>query len=460
MGRRLGMDPERVRDLGGRLRASVGVLEGASATADRAAAASLDPLSWGVQPGGIVLAPWSIAGTQIAAAQVRAAGAAVEELVGRLFAEAAQQLAASIDEGAAGAGRGRPAPEDAEALLVAALGTGTQPYSAAEVARLWAALSDAERRALIEEYADRLGGLAGVPYADRDAANRLVLDRLLEDPGVPGSQRDALAAVRAALDEAAALGTTVQLVTLDFPEGADPRAAIAFGDLDEAEYVGMVVPGMDNTVTKDMSKLTTAAYNLYEEQGALAGPDSSRATIAWMGYQTPGAVPNLAVLGEGRAKDGAGYLTSELGGLHATGPDDRRVTVFAHSYGTRTATYSLSEGGSADALVMFGSPGVAEPVTSAADLDVPAGEVYATRAEADGVAPIGLFGSGNLDPLDAGFGAEVFSSDGRPGYDSVDDHGMLLADESNGEKQGYLDRGSDSLHDMALIGIGRGGEVR
>jgi len=106
------------------------------------------------------------------------------------------------------------------------------------------------------------------------------------------------------------------------------------------------------------------------------------------------------------------------------------VTVFAHSYGSRTATYALSTGDSADALVMFGSPGVAETVQSASDLDVPSGQVFATRADADFWAPVGLGLSrenlrDNPDPMGSSFGAERFSSEDSGSLEGVDGHGIL-----------------------------------
>ena len=135
------------------------------------------------------------------------------------------------------------------------------------------------------------------------------------------------------------------------------------------------------------------------------------------------------------------------------------MAVFAHSYGSRTATYALSTGDSADALVMFGSPGVAETVRSASDLDVPSGQVFATRADADGWAPVGLGLSGgdlrgNPDPMGSSFGAERFSSEDSGSLEGVDGHGILLDEGSNGEKQGYMDRGTSSLRTMAKIGLG------
>jgi len=108
---------------------------------------------------------------------------------------------------------------------------------------------------------------------------------------------------------------------------------------------------------------------------------------------------------------------------------------------------------------MFGSPGVAETVQSASDLDVPSGQVFVTRADADFWAPVGLGPSrenlrDNPDPIRPSFGAERNSSEDSGSLEGVDDHGILEDANSNGEKQGYMDRETSSLNRMAEIGLG------
>src|SRR5690606_16017396 len=119
-------------------------------------------------------------------------------------------------------------------------------------------------------------------------------------------------------------------------------------------------------------------------------------------------------------------------------------------------------GGSADAFAMFGSAGLEDSITSASDLGVPAGEVYATEADGDGIADIGRewFGNDRLDPsTDSGFGATRFGSDGTGSYEGTDDHGMLRSESSGGKENGYRDQRTESLHNMALIGLGEGGSI-
>jgi|GEM_PF-6666925 len=458
MARKIGMNPERVLEASARLSSCSGGLDGVRASVDRLVLASLNPVGYGVQPGGLIIAPWSIAGTTYAALTVRSAVDAVRELTRQLLTEALEQLEASDAQGSG------LSPTAVSALTRAVLLdpdviTHLRPE---QVAAWWSNLTREQQDHLIQHHPLVMGNAEGIPYSVRDAANRQALDQMLADPELPVGQRRSLESVRDALAEAQRRDVPHQLIILDFPAGADARAAISYGTLDDADSIGLLVPGMDNTVDNGMSKLGTAAYNLYREQQLLldkAGEGGSPAVIAWMGYQTPGALPNTAVLEEGRAQDGSVYLTQTLGGIDATVAHDPRVTVFAHSYGSRTATYSLSGGGSADALVMFGSPGVAEGVDSVSRLTVPSGQVYVTRADADSTAWWGLVGSGNTDPLSAGFGAVPFSSEGALGREGIDGHGMLLAEDSNGSSFGYLDSNSDSLYDMALIGLGRGGDI-
>ncbi len=80
--------------------------------------------------------------------------------------------------------------------------------------------------------------------------------------------------------------------------------------------------------------------------------------------------------------------------------------------------------------------------------------MFVTPAGKDHIAPIGMFASGNLDRLDTTFGAERFSSGRSYAPEDVDDDGMLLESMSSGDKQGYLDRCTNSLDQIARIGGG------
>lgn len=119
----LGMDPDRVADYLTRVRSQFGSLDRSAAAADEAAWLSLNPMTYGVQPGGLLLAPFSIAGTQRAAALVRGARADAESLIARAFGDIAEQRRVSERLDLSVRGRPevefRPAPDGAPWILSA-----------------------------------------------------------------------------------------------------------------------------------------------------------------------------------------------------------------------------------------------------------------------------------------------------------------------------------------------------
>lgn len=89
------MDPEKVESLASRLQAQDSRISAIASSMEHAARTSQSPYSWGVQPGELVIAPYSVYSVQRAAAQMRAALIAVDELVGHALLEAVQQRNAS-----------------------------------------------------------------------------------------------------------------------------------------------------------------------------------------------------------------------------------------------------------------------------------------------------------------------------------------------------------------------------
>src|SRR5690554_3392891 len=356
-----GMDPDRARAISAALALQLDALDPVAVEVDSTRQASLNPLSYGFDPGQWILAPWSIAMAHLAHLQLGSAIAAGRSQIASLQRQIAEQERASAGGTAA------------DILLRIGVGVSAADFETAtpaDVALWWASLSRAERSRLIADNPSLIGNLDGVPYSDRDRANRALLESMLADPAITSSRREALESVHAALE--IGRGVSKQLIILDFPEGSDPRAAIAFGNVDDAEYVGAVVPGRDNTVAKDMSNLAQASYNLYLQQDRLLsnghGAGGEQAVIAWMGYQTPGGGLDTGVFSDDLAVAGGTHLTSTLAGIdavHASSGQQSRVTVFAHSYGSRAAANSLSNGGTADAFAMFGSAGLEDSITSA-----------------------------------------------------------------------------------------------
>jgi hypothetical protein len=325
------------------------------------------------------------------------------------------------------------------------------PPTAAEVQTWWAGLDAGERRTLVTFAPGVVGNLEGVPYAVRDQANRAVLTTGLADPATPPATTAMLGQVRDALvtDPGAPARS---LITLD-TRGAG-RAAVAIGDLGTAADVTVVVPGMFFTVTGQMSDFTDTADDLYSEQATLAGvaaPGSGNgvAVVAWMGYRTPD-LSNILSLD--LAKTGAERLERAVDGIRQLRDGDQpRLNIVAHSYGSTTAMMALASGRmSADSLTVLGSPG--SSVRTASELAVTTGEVFVGDAHSDPVAGSGYFGT---DPGASTFGSTLLDLAGGAGAQDADDVFRRPVGHND-----YLKPGTASLHDVALIAVGRGDLVR
>jgi len=325
------------------------------------------------------------------------------------------------------------------------------PPAPATVATWWSGLRGADQTRLEQDAPVVVGNLEGVPYAVRGRANRAVLDAGLRDPHADASRVAMLGQVRDALVQEAT-GARRSLITLD-TRGAG-RAAIAIGDLDTAADVTVVVPGMFFTVTGQMADFTNTANTLWGEQATLApvaapAAGTGVAVVAWMGYRTPD-LSNILSLD--LARSGAVRLERAVGGLREVRDGAQpRLGIVAHSYGSTTALMALASGRmSADSLTVLGSPG--SDVRNASDLAVAAGQVFVGGAHWDPVAGSGYFGT---DPGSAGFGSTVLDLAG--GVDPEDAGDAFRRPVGHND---YLKPGTASLHDVALIAVGRGDLVR
>lgn len=364
----------------------------------------------------------------------------------------------------------------------------------AEVAERWGALglTTADTGvfdALPTDVLARLGNLEGAPYWARSTANTLVLNQRLVDverqieqlegtgaAAGDGSRalareltalyadRKALRNINAALTKKGSDGKRFLIALTD---DRPPLAAVSIGDLDRAESVTWAVPGMDTT-TADMTTWARAAQNIADEQTDVADntdiastPD--RAVVAWVGYATPG--PEDVLLMD-KARKGGQRLADSIRGFSAVrGTDPVKTNIVAHSYGTTTGAVALAERGvHVDRFVALGSAGLPDGLDDADQLH--ADQVFAAQAK-DG--PTGKSGKGDewaafgreksfahrVDPTEPTFGATVFGADGGTGSDgqplsSVLHHAPVFQDQ-----RGYLDRGTESLHNVALATTGQ-----
>lgn len=330
-----------------------------------------------------------------------------------------------------------------------------------EVAPWWRRLSSEQQNVLITEAPGVIGNLGGVAYAARDRANRIVLSEALEAARHIGScESDQVRALEAV--ERASSGNTLVSLVLDHP----PLAQVAVGDLDAAEFVSFIVPGMNTTVGKDIESYANTAGQLRMEQAQVSGRSIDKiAVIAWLGYHPPLSDPLLQapeVLSDERARTGAASLAGDILSLRASrdyGGDLHDVSVIGHSYGTDVSTLALRRVG-ADHLVLLGSAGVSDQIRSTADLHVPAGQVFASQGMQDEWAPVGQGLSFRTDPTNATFGAHTFWSEkttiGGIRLDGITNHGPT-GEAASGPS--YLDPGTSSFRYTAMASMGLGEDI-
>lgn len=147
------------------------------------------------------------------------------------------------------------------------------------------------------------------------------------------------------------------------------------------------------------------------------------------------------------ATQGADRLSTFLEGINATRSDDTNVTLLGHSYGSLTSGLALQDPHTGvDNAVLFGSPGFGVETRDQLHVE----NLYAQAARGDVVA--------DANGWNPGFG-------GSPA--DLDDVTWLSTDEtSHGPQQRlagaewhthYIDRGTTSQYDQALVTVGADG---
>jgi hypothetical protein len=292
----------------------------------------------------------------------------------------------------------------------------------ADVAVWWAGLAAAQQRALIALSPAAVGALDGVPAWARDRANRRVLERALHDPRISSGLRHTADEVARRIAAEEADGRPVQLHLLDL---AGDRVALAIGDLDAADAVALVVPGIFNSPVDDLAGLTGDAVDLADATRA-ASSDTTVAAMVWLGYRTPSTLVQAAF--RTSAERGGRALATALDGLaaarRAVVTSAARTTVVAHSYGTYVVDEAADEPGTlaADAVVLVGSPGMEG---DAASLEVPA--VFDAATPFDPITYATWFGDGKT--WEEGYGSTGLPTELSEGHsDYFDpDHPTLAA---------------------------------
>ncbi|WP_439564795.1 alpha/beta hydrolase [Microcella sp.] len=334
------------------------------------------------------------------------------------------------------------------------------PPGAPQVSGWWAGLDLRAQRSMLTSVPELVGNLDGIPIAVRNEANRDVLRSTIRELELEGSldgralatqnlQRlQMLYAIADALGPATA-NPPRTLLQLDTHDAG--KVAIVLGDLETADYVSYLMPGMFITVGGNVVEWTDTAARLYDEQVswlsllAEAGATDeveTVATVAWIGYQTPHLL-NVGSLD--LAYEGRDAIASAIDGLQTIrGTDQPFISLLAHSYGSTAAMLALEESTTVDALAMIGSPGA--PASSVDELNV-RGDVFVGEASWDPIPNSSFFGS---DPGAAEFGARIMSVAGTV---DVITNRVLAASTGHNE---YWSPGTESMRNLALIGINKG----
>ncbi|GGS10043.1 hypothetical protein F2B00_12125 [Streptomyces parvus] len=220
-----------------------------------------------------------------------------------------------------------------------------------------------------------------------------------------------------------------QFLSFDGRDGG--RSVEVVGELSSARRIAVLVPGAGVGLDAYW-RLRRDARALHRELGG------GGAVIVWLGYRSPATI-SPAALTTGHADKAAPGLRALVDEVRAVRPV-ARISLLCHSYGSVICARS-APGTAADALVLYGSPGVAGE--DARSLRTGA-RVWAGRGGDDWIARVphvrvrvpfvATVGFGT-DPVAEEFGAEVF-------------------DAGDGGHSDYLLRGSRSLTNLARIVAG------
>ncbi|GAB1335419.1 alpha/beta hydrolase family protein [Streptomyces sp. E-15] len=316
----------------------------------------------------------------------------------------------------------------------------------ARLGRFFTSLTPHDRDRLARRYPLAVGNMNGAPAALRYRANHIALGQAREAErkrmhdsrlSTAGQQE----AGRRMHRYESLLNPGRRVLAFD-PEGSG-RVAEVFGSLTTARRISVVVPGVDTDLltfqrtNRPYSAPVGMAKALYAAERA-ASPATRTAVIAWADYTSPDGLGVDAATGL-RAAEGSLRLNALLRALPGRAP----VSMFCHSYGSvlcgvaaRGMPRRVTD------IAVAASPGMRVP--KAARLGTTA-RVWAMRDASDWVQDVPYLELGGLghgaDPVSSGFGARVLSARDAQGH------------------SGYFQPGTDSLRNLAAIGVGAYDEV-
>ncbi|HEY0532168.1 MAG TPA: alpha/beta hydrolase [Actinoplanes sp.] len=332
--------------------------------------------------------------------------------------------------------------------------------TAAEVRRWWSGLTPGEQSWLLATEPGWLAPLDGIPAADRDAANRLLLDdrRAEVSLAAHGPEASRLRDLRHGLDTLADRlasddGPRAYLLRLDTT--GEGRVVVALGDPDHADNVVTQVPGMTSDLASFNGELTRASR--VAARATEVRPAASTSAVLWLDYDAPDFVDEAASARP--AATAAPALNRFQDGLrttHQSGADHQ--SVVGHSYGSLVVGKAAASdpGPAVDDVVFVGSPGVG--VDSAAQLHVPPGHVWSSTSRSDVIQYAAVSQHGLADELTrAGFGVITPERHLWFGENPSDPHfgARVFTSRPDGGHLGYWDEGSQSLDALAAITLGQ-----
>ena len=371
-------------------------------------------------------------------------------------------------------------------------------WSPEEVSVWWALLSESEREALINKDPEKYGNLNGIDMASRAKANDLALNGHLDAAGnrIPGTGliektqneldelnqeierlrengqevssyllgkqeklQNRLADLNAISEQLGSNAGATLLVLEPGRLGENVRAAIAIGDVDNAQHVATFVPGMGSNF-RDNGRLNVEfAKNLQWAAENFGGAEAgSVATIAWIGYEAPPDIvktwdPTVMLIDNAEA--GAEKLNGFVTGIHSWRSErglDVHQSIIPHSYGSTTAGIAMRDIGEGvvDELVYTGSPGAG--VSSVGTLGVDPDHTWVSATPhldpVRGIGPDSTFGR-NPEHLE-GIGHLSGDTSGGEGYK----HGIWHRPDGNHSSYFHKPETADK-HNYALEDIGK-----
>ena len=321
-------------------------------------------------------------------------------------------------------------------------------WSATEVSAWWNSLTEDEKNKIIAEHPEAIGNLDGISMDARGKANEIRLQtertKAAKELAAAEAARDKwdmnsleYEAAQQKVDKARLKVEDLEkikeliypngdpllsdnipkspynLLYLDASGDGDVRAAISVGDVDTAENVTTLVPGIGTTARAEEGGLSDLLGHAKAARNA-AGADNT-AAVAWLGYDAPPKVGEISDAYNGhqweymnadRADEAAPALNSFHEGIHSwhqSQGTDPNLTTAGHSYGSLVTGTALtsSKTGVVDAATLYGSPGAHGD--SVHDFNVPKDHMYVSRNTGDLVTRMWL---------DSEFGPEPDKIDG------------------------------------------------